>query len=116
MSVARPADPPSWDLHFLTGLREGWLAVTDPDLRSGMALAFDPAIFNTVWLWGVYGGWRGIYTVAFEAWTSWPGRLDLAIDAGRHRTLPPASRSTRRSRTSPSRASARSTMSTPTGA
>ena len=54
-----------------------------------MALAFDPAVFKTVWLWGVYGGWRGIYTMAFEAWTSWPGRLDQAIEAGRHRTLGP---------------------------
>jgi len=89
MSVARPPDPPSWDLHFLNGLREGWLAVTDPESKSGMALAFDPEVFKTVWLWGVYGGWRGIYTMAFEAWTSWPGRLDQAIEAGRHRTLAP---------------------------
>jgi galactose mutarotase-like enzyme len=88
-STARPPDPPTWDLHFLTELQAGWLAVTDPESRSGMALAFDPDVFRCVWLWGVYGGWRGIYTVAFEAWTSWPGRLDQAIEAGRHRTLAP---------------------------
>lgn len=90
LSTARPPDPPTWDLHFLTELRAGWLAVTDPELRSGMAVTFDTAVFPTVWLWGVYGGWRGIYTVALEAHTSWPGRLDQAIDAGRHRTLGPS--------------------------
>lgn len=88
-SVARPPDPPTWDFHFLSDLTEGWLAVTDPVLRSGMALAFDPEVFTTIWLWGVYGGWRGIYAVAFEAWTSWPARLDEAIEAGRHRSLSP---------------------------
>lgn len=88
-STAREPDPPTWDLHFLNGLHAGWLAVTDVESRSGMALAFDPEVFRTIWLWGVYGGWRGVYAAAFEAWTSWPTRLDHVIEAGRHRTLDP---------------------------
>jgi len=89
LSVARAPNPPSWDLHFLTDLRAGWLAVTDPQSRSGMALTFDPAVFPAVWLWGVYGGWRGAYTVALEAHTSWPPKLDEAIEAGTNLSLQP---------------------------
>lgn len=88
-STAREPDPPTWDLHFLNGLRSGWLAVTDVESRSGLALAFDREVFPTVWLWGVYGGWRGVYAAVFEAWTSWPTRLDQVIEAGRQRTLGP---------------------------
>ena len=72
LSVARPADPPSWELAFVEGLRAGWLAVTDPATRTGFAMSFDPAVFPVAWLWGVYGGWRGLYAVALEAWTAQP--------------------------------------------
>lgn len=89
LSTARAPDPPSWELVFASGLEGGWLAVTDPPTRSGFAMAFDPTMFPVVWLWGVYGGWRGIYTAAIECWTSWPARLDQAIEAGRNRVLAP---------------------------
>ncbi len=89
LSVARPPEPPAVEQHFLTRLRAGWLAVTDPESRSGFAMAFDKEIFPVVWLWSVYGGWRGIYTAAFEAWTAHPGRLDKVIEAGRQRRLEP---------------------------
>lgn len=89
LSVARAPDPPSWELAYLTALSGGWLAVTDVESRTGFALTFDPAVLPVVWLWGVYGGWRGVYAVALEAWTSYPARLDQAIAAGRHRTLEP---------------------------
>ena len=46
-------------------------------------MSFDPAVFPVAWLWGVYGGWRGLYTVALEAWTAHPARLDEVIAAGR---------------------------------
>jgi len=89
LSVARAPEPPSWELAYLTGLTGGWLAVTDPVTRTGFAMAFDPAILPFVWSWGVYGGWRGVYAVALEAWTSYPARLDEAIAGRRHRTLAP---------------------------
>jgi len=89
LSVARPPDPPSWELAFVDELSAGWLSVTDPKTRSGFAMTFDPAVFPVVWLWGVYGGWRGIYTVALEAWTAHPPRLDEVIAAGRERVLDP---------------------------
>jgi hypothetical protein len=89
LTTARGPEPPAVEQHYLTGLREGWLAVTDPASGSGFAMAFDKRVLPVVWLWSVYGGWRGIYTVAFEAWTSFPGRLDKVIEAGRQRRLEP---------------------------
>ena len=89
LSVARPPDPPSWELVFVDELASGWLAVTDPAGRSGFAMSFDPTVFPVAWLWGVYGGWRGLYAVALEAWTAHPPRLDNVIAAGRVRTLGP---------------------------
>lgn len=89
LSVAREPDPPSWELVFIDELTAGWLAVADPASRSGFAMSFDLAVFPVAWLWGVYGGWRGLYTVALEAWTAHPPRLDQVIGAGRARTLEP---------------------------
>jgi hypothetical protein len=88
LSTTRGPTPPSWELVFATGLRAGWLAVTDPRTRSGFAMTFDRAVLPTCWLWGVYGGWRGLYAAAVEAWTSWPVRLDHVIEQGRQLTLP----------------------------
>jgi hypothetical protein len=86
LSVARPPihRPGSWRRQD-----SGWLAVTDPATRTGFAMSFDPAVFPVAWLWGVYGGWRGLYAVALEAWTAQPARLDEVIAAGRARTLEP---------------------------
>jgi hypothetical protein len=90
LSTARPPAPPSWELVYATDLRAGWLAVMDPPTRSGFAMTFDASVLPTCWLWGVYGGWRGIYAAGVEAWTSWPVRLDDVIEAGRQLRLPPA--------------------------
>src|SRR3990170_5480623 len=89
LGVARSPVPPTWELVYATELDEGWLAVTDPDGGSGIAIAFDLAVFPVVWQWGVWGGWRGLYTVAVEPWTAWPARLDQVIEAGRQRTIEP---------------------------
>jgi hypothetical protein len=89
LSVARRPDPPSWELVFIEGLTAGWLAVADPVSRSGFAMSFDPEVFPVTWLWGVYGGWRGLYTVALEPWTAQPPRLDDVIAEGRARFLEP---------------------------
>ena len=89
LSIARASRPPSWELVFIDELAAGWLAVTDPDTRSGFAMTFDRSILPVSWLWGVYGGWRGIYAVALEAWTAHPARLDEVIAGGRARTLDP---------------------------
>jgi hypothetical protein len=89
LSIARPPDPQSWQLVHAFGLSGGWLAVTDPPTRSGFAMSFDPTVFPVIWLWGVYGGWRGLYAAAVECWTAWPTRLDEVMEAGRERVLEP---------------------------
>ena len=48
----------------------------------GLALAFDRAVFKTVWTWGVYGGWRGHYVLLTEPSTSPPGGLAASVAAG----------------------------------
>ena len=70
-------------LHYLTGLTSGWVACTDTSIHRGFGLVFDPSAFPVVWLWMVYGAWRGYYHAALELWTSYPGRLAEAVAAGR---------------------------------
>lgn len=89
LSTARTVDAPSWELVFVDDLTDGWLAVTDPQTATGFALSFDPEVFRCVWVWGVYGGWRGLYTVAVEPWTAYPPRLEDVISSGRARVLEP---------------------------
>jgi hypothetical protein len=79
----------SFALHYLTGLQGGWAACTDTSIGRGFGLVFDPAMFPVVWLWQVYGGWRGYYHAAMEAWTAWPGAIAEAVRLGRARTMEP---------------------------
>ncbi|HEX5196579.1 MAG TPA: hypothetical protein VFW26_05190 [Gaiellales bacterium] len=74
-------------LHYLTELREGWVATTDTAARRGFGLVFDQALFPVVWLWMVYGGWRGYYHAIAEPWTGYPSPLAEAVEAGRARVL-----------------------------
>jgi hypothetical protein len=76
-------------LHYLTELREGWVATTDTEDRRGFGLVFDTQVFPVVWLWMVYGGWRGYYHAIAEPWTGYPSPLAEAVEAGRARVLDP---------------------------
>ena len=50
--------------------------------RSASRLEFDPSLFRTTWLWGVYGGWRGHYVLLTEPSTSPPGGLAQNVADG----------------------------------
>jgi hypothetical protein len=76
-------------LHYLTELEDGWVACTDTAARRGFGLVFDRAVFPVVWLWLVYGGWRGYYHAIMEPWTGYPSPLAEAVAAGRARELAP---------------------------
>jgi galactose mutarotase-like enzyme len=76
-------------LHYLTELEDGWVATTDTAARRGFGLVFDRAVFPVVWLWMVYGGWRGYYHAIAEPWTGYPSPLADAVEAGRARELQP---------------------------
>ena len=53
---------------------DGRVAVRHPD-GSGTEMTYDTATFPYLWLWGVYGGWRGHYVLLTEPCTSRPGSL-----------------------------------------
>jgi galactose mutarotase-like enzyme len=91
LDVRRALDPEAGDfaLHYLTELEDGWVACTDTAARRGFGLVFDRGVFPVVWLWLVYGGWRGYYHAIMEPWTGWPSSLSEAIAAGRARSLEP---------------------------
>jgi hypothetical protein len=42
-----------------------------------------------LWIWQLYGGWRGLYHLAIEPWVGHPVRLEQAIEAGRQPILAP---------------------------
>jgi hypothetical protein len=66
---------------YARDLHEGSCAVVHAN-GVGLGLAFDPAVFRTVWTWGVYGGWRGHYVLLTEPSTSPPGGLAASVAAG----------------------------------
>lgn len=45
----------------------GWLSVTETASGTGIGLVFPTSVFKAIWLWLVYGGWRGLYCAAIEA-------------------------------------------------
>lgn len=52
-------------------------------------MVFPREIFKALWIWQVYGGWRGLYQLAIEPWVGYPVRLEEAIEAGRQFILRP---------------------------
>jgi hypothetical protein len=94
LDMRRPLGPDAgcFALHYLTGLDDGWVACTDTAARRGFGLCFDAGLFPVVWLWMVYGGWRGYYHAIMEPWTGYPSALADAVAAGRSRSLAPGER------------------------
>ncbi len=82
MRDVAPPESQTWDLHYATDFAEGWLAVTDTTAKAGFGMAFPKDVFKCIWLWTVYGGWRGLHCVAAEAWTGYPGKLEDAAKKG----------------------------------
>ncbi|MDO8586321.1 MAG: DUF4432 family protein [Armatimonadota bacterium] len=96
LSVIPPPAAGTSDEFWLTGLREGWCAVTDTKLDAGFGLAWDLNVFQTLWVWQELGGlketpWSGnAYVMAVEPWSSYPLEgLAVAAERGTHLTLPP---------------------------
>jgi hypothetical protein len=91
IDVAAVAAPDSGLTEWLyaSEIREGWCAVTDPSRGVGLVVAFDRGVFTTVWLWGVYGGWRGHYVLLTEPSTCPPGGLAQNLSDGTAAWLEP---------------------------
>jgi len=78
--------------YYAVELTDGWCALTDTRTRTGFGLAFDPSILTTVWVFGAYGGWRGLYTTILEPCTGYPYDLETAIQQGTCAHLAPGAR------------------------
>jgi hypothetical protein len=77
-----PVAAATCDFFYATAIAAGWCALTDSASASGFGLVFDPAVFRSVWVFGAYGGWRGLYTTILEPCTGYPYRLEDAIAQG----------------------------------
>jgi hypothetical protein len=76
--------------HYATELNEGWYAVETAG--AGMLVEFPLETCPCLWLWLVYGGWRGYHHAIVEPWTGYPVNLEQAVKDGRaSRLLPGAS-------------------------
>lgn len=75
-------DAQTCDFYYAVELDDGWCALTDTSAQAGFGLVFDKTVFRTVWVFGAYGGWRGLYTTILEPCSGYPYRLDEAIARG----------------------------------
>jgi hypothetical protein len=78
--------------HYAVDLEAGWYAVEDAPTGGGFLLKFPLAECPYLWMWLVYGGWRGYHHIIVEPWTSYPNKLTDAVRQGTHRTLAPGER------------------------
>jgi hypothetical protein len=95
LSNVPPPDAGLAEAAYMTGLREGWFAITSRRHRLGFALSWPAAVFPWIWYWSVAGGEREApfygrnYCLALEPFTSYPTRFEEARAASTHRTLGP---------------------------
>ncbi len=82
MRCVPPQSAATCDFFYAIELDEGWCALTDTASATGFGLAFDRSVFSSVWVFGAYGGWRGLYTTILEPCTGYPYRLEEAIAHG----------------------------------
>lgn len=82
MRAVPAADAATCDFYYATELAGGWCALTYAQAGFGFGLAFDPSIFRSVWVFGAYGGWRGLYTTILEPCTGYPHQLEDAVAQG----------------------------------
>ncbi|MCC6169929.1 MAG: aldose 1-epimerase [Caldilineaceae bacterium] len=76
--LSRIPDPRtrSHDLAFITGMREGWYALTNADRQVGFGMIWPLDVFPALWYWQVYCGalespWYGrTYNIALEPWSA----------------------------------------------
>jgi hypothetical protein len=89
VSRVQPFETNVFGGHYGTEVNGNWFALTDTRRKVGIGMIYPSDVFRALWMWQVYGGWRGLYHLAIEPWVSYPVRLEQAIEAGRQRILPP---------------------------
>jgi len=92
MSRTRSIDANVFCGHYVTDLQAGWYAVEDTETSEGFLLTFPIETCPYLWLWLVYGGWRGYHHIIVEPWTSYPVHLADAVRSGTCLTLEPGAK------------------------
>lgn len=83
MRMMRARDDNSFGGHFFTPHGEDlWWALTDRQNKMGIGLVAPGQAFRGLWLWQVFGGWRGYHHLVAEPWTGYPITLEEAVSAG----------------------------------
>jgi hypothetical protein len=89
------AEVNSTDTIRISGLSEGWYAVTNPRRKIGFGMTWPLDVFPAVWFWQVYGGaygppWYGrTYNIALEPFSTVQLTLPDAIQDGSAHVLAP---------------------------
>ncbi len=89
MSRVQSAETGKFCGHYATDLRGGWYAVEFAAEQLGLIFEFPLEHCPCLWMWLVYGGWRGHYHAIIEPWTSRPVNLAEAVQQNTHKRLGP---------------------------
>lgn len=73
--------------HYCTKSSSNWFALTDTKKQVGIAMIYPREIFQNLWLWQSYGGWKGLYHLAVEPWVGYPVNLEQAVREGHYLSL-----------------------------
>mgnify|MGYP001126844137 CR=1 FL=1 len=87
MSIVPSLDSRTWDFHYGTELREGWLALINPKIRNGYAITFDENFFKNTLMYFSYGGWRYTSSIILQIGTGYPAAVVDAIKFGNQKML-----------------------------
>ncbi len=94
MSRVQAAEAGIYCGHYTTDFQEGWYSVENTQTGEGFLLRFPLEVCPYLWMWLVYGGWRGYYHIILEPWTSYPVNLAEAVRNGSARRLGPGEKFT----------------------
>lgn len=95
LQIIPPPSSKCSDEFWLSGLTDGWFAVTDTRSKIGFGMTWDPQVFRGAWVWQEFGGtreapWNGeTYVMAVEPYSSYAiNGLSGAVQRGEHLTIP----------------------------
>ncbi|MBV8809858.1 MAG: hypothetical protein JO033_14390 [Acidobacteriaceae bacterium] len=75
--------------HYALELHAGVYGVQFGGTGLALVVRFPVEQCPCLWMWLVYGGWRGYHHAIIEPWTSYPVNLAEAVKNGTHRSLAP---------------------------
>jgi Domain of unknown function (DUF4432) len=97
MSQVPGPETPRDIMAYFRDFEAGWYGITNRDLGFGVGLVWPKEVFPYAWFWqemhasAGFPWYRGVYVMAIEPFTSFPGQglLNVMAKTGTHRTLGP---------------------------